>query len=90
MRIASARSGWGWRAYSPITNQGDFRHTGHVHVSYPTGGIINLRQFDTGGRLRPGWTLAYNGTNKDETVRTHAQEQQLRAGGGGSLVVALP
>jgi phage-related protein len=41
MRIASARSGWRWRHYTPITNQGDFRHTGHVHVSYAKGGWIN-------------------------------------------------
>jgi hypothetical protein len=34
MRIASDREGWVWRPYSPITNAGDFRHTGHVHVSY--------------------------------------------------------
>jgi hypothetical protein len=34
MRIASDREGWAWRDYSPITNAGDFRHVGHVHVSY--------------------------------------------------------
>jgi hypothetical protein len=34
MRIASDREGWVWRPYSPITNAGDFRHVGHVHVSY--------------------------------------------------------
>jgi hypothetical protein len=34
MRIASARSNWNWRPYSPITSAGDFRHEGHVHVSY--------------------------------------------------------
>jgi hypothetical protein len=34
MRIASARSNWNWRPYSPITSAGDFRHVGHVHVSY--------------------------------------------------------
>lgn len=33
-RIASAKSGWNWRAYTPITNQGDYHHTAHVHVSY--------------------------------------------------------
>ena len=37
MRIASARSGWKWRGYSPITNKGDWRHVGHVHVSYAKG-----------------------------------------------------
>jgi hypothetical protein len=34
MRIASPRENWVWRDYSPITNAGDFRHVGHVHVSY--------------------------------------------------------
>jgi len=57
MQIASARSSWHERAYHPITNQGDFRHVGHVHVSY-----------DQGGVLPPGLTMAYNGTGKNETV----------------------
>lgn len=57
MQIASARSSWHERAYSPITNQGDFRHVGHVHVSYDQGGI-----------LPPGLTMAYNGTGKNEVV----------------------
>jgi hypothetical protein len=57
MQIASARSSWHERAYSPITNQGDFRHVGHVHVSYDNGGI-----------LPPGLTMAYNGTGKNEVV----------------------
>ena len=34
MRIASASRSWTWRAYSPITNQGDFRHEKHVHLSF--------------------------------------------------------
>jgi tape measure domain-containing protein len=34
MRIASERGNWRPRPYHPITNQGDFRHTGHVHSSY--------------------------------------------------------
>jgi hypothetical protein len=42
MRIASARSGWNWRAYHPITNQGDYRHTGHVHASYASGTLSAL------------------------------------------------
>lgn len=37
MRIASAKSGWGWRGYTPITGSGDFRHVNHVHVSYARG-----------------------------------------------------
>lgn len=34
---------------------------------------------DTGGLLRPGFTLAYNGTGGNETVRTAAQEKALNA-----------
>jgi len=34
MRIASASRGWTWRAYSPITNSGDYRHEKHVHLSF--------------------------------------------------------
>ena len=44
-----------------------------------------MAQYDTGGRLRPGWTLAYNGTNKDETVRTHEQERALRGHRGPTI-----
>lgn len=93
MKIASARSGWRWRAYTPITGSGDFRHVGHVHVSYPTGGILpdfgrlHVGKYDTGGRLRPGWTMAYNGTNRDETIRTPEQDRQMA--GRGPLVGSL-
>jgi hypothetical protein len=67
MQITSARNGWkGWRQYHPITGAGDFRHVNHVHVSYDNGGI-----------LPPGLTMAYNGTNKPETIRTHEQETRL-------------
>jgi hypothetical protein len=62
MRISSARSGWGWRRYSPITGYGDFRHVGHVHVSY-----------DNGGQLQPGWT--FNGTRKPERVLSQSQNR---------------
>ena len=37
MRIASARGGWKWRGYNPITNKGDYKHVKHVHVSYRRG-----------------------------------------------------
>jgi TP901 family phage tail tape measure protein len=50
MRIASARSNWNWRPYTPITNQGDFRHVGHVHVSYANGGWINEHVVGQGQR----------------------------------------
>jgi hypothetical protein len=71
MRIASARGGWNWRRYSPITTSGDYRHTRHTHVSY-----------DQGGWLPPGLTLAYNGTGKPERIRTEKQEKQLQGGAG--------
>lgn len=88
MRIWSGRN-WGGRAYKPITTSGDYRHVRHVHASFANGGILpqlNVAKFDGGGRLRPGWTMAYNGTRKDETVRTHEQEQSLRGRGGRSLI----
>ncbi len=34
MRITTALRNWVWRAYSPITNQGDYRHEKHVHLSF--------------------------------------------------------
>ncbi|MGH8879290.1 MAG: hypothetical protein ACRD0P_18425, partial [Stackebrandtia sp.] len=34
--------------------------------------------YDNGGTLRPGWTMAYNGTGKNETIRTHEQERDLQ------------
>lgn len=34
--------------------------------------------FDTGGILKPGLTLAYNGTGRNETVRTAEQEAALQ------------
>lgn len=34
MRIASEKSGWAWRDYTPIQSTGDFRHDIHVHVTY--------------------------------------------------------
>ncbi len=35
-------------------------------------------KFDTGGKLKPGYTLAYNGTGRDETIRTAEQEAALQ------------
>jgi hypothetical protein len=50
MRIASARGGWKWRPYTPITGSGDFRHVNHVHVSYAKGGWINEHVVGMGQR----------------------------------------
>lgn len=66
MRIASARSGWNWRRYTPITNQGDFRHVGHVHVSYANGGWI--REHILGIGQRTGKTYQFGEGGKHELV----------------------
>lgn len=68
MKIASKNHGNVWRPYHPTNRRGDWRHERHIHVA----------RYDQGGRLRPGWTIAYNGTGKDETVRTHEQEKARR------------
>lgn len=44
MRIASSRAGWSWRPYSPITNQGDFRHVNHVHTSFYAKGTNSAKR----------------------------------------------
>lgn len=46
-----------------------------------------VQKFDTGGKLRPGLTLAYNGTGKSETIRT--AEQEARLGGGRPIEVTI-
>ena len=38
---------------------------------------VKLGTYDVGGTLDPGLTLAFNGTGKPETIRTHEQEQAL-------------
>ena len=96
MQISSARGGWGWRRYTPITGAGDFRHVNHVHVSYRNGGEvkgprISHGTYDRGGVLQPGLNLAYNGTGRPERVLTSGQERALmqaaaanRSGRGGN------
>lgn len=44
--------------------------------------LVRAGGYDSGGILQPGWTLAYNGTGKPETIRTFEQEQAL-----GGIVV---
>ena len=44
-----------------------------------------VAKYDTGGSLPPGLTLAYNGTGKNETVRTAEQEAALAARSGSTV-----
>jgi len=53
-------------------------HRDHVHVD----------TFDTGGWLRPGLTLAYNGTGENERVLTGREWSGMS--GGGAVTVAAP
>jgi hypothetical protein len=50
-------------------------HFSHIHLALANGGLV--RSFDKGGTLPPGYTLAFNGTGKNETVRSNKQERQL-------------
>jgi TP901 family phage tail tape measure protein len=53
-------------------------HVGSTARS-PMDSMFNgLAHFDSGGRLRPGWTLAHNGTGRDEYVH------RFRGGAGAS------
>lgn len=44
MRIASAKSGWNWRRYEPISSSGDWRHDNHVHTSHYANGTLNAKR----------------------------------------------
>jgi hypothetical protein len=70
--ISQTRPGAGWLPYRRSNP-----HTNHVHAAF----------YDRGGVLKPGLTLAYNGTGKNETIRTHEQESALRRGGGDTYNV---
>lgn len=50
MKIASAKSNWQWRAYKPITNQGDYQHVRHTHFSFKI--IHTYRPKPSGGGPR--------------------------------------
>lgn len=52
-------------------------HYSHVHLALANGGLVPVRKFDTGGTLPPGYTLAFNGTGANETVRTQTQERSV-------------
>ena len=49
--------------YGSVFNTPWLKHTGNY---YARGGLI--KSYDRGGVLRPGFTMAYNGTGKDEYV----------------------
>lgn len=51
------------------------QHFNHVHLALAGGGLA--KKYDTGGTLPPGYTLAFNGTGQNETVRTARQEATL-------------
>lgn len=55
-------------------------HYNHVHLALAQGGLVQPRKFDSGGVLPPGYTLAFNGTGRNETVRTDRQERQVQQG----------
>jgi hypothetical protein len=57
-------------------------HFDHVHLALAQGGLVKprVRKYDSGGTLPPGYTLAFNGTGRNETVRTERQEKQVTAG----------
>jgi hypothetical protein len=57
-------------------------HYDHLHVDlgqgHKDGGLV-ARKYDRGGVLPPGYTTVYNGTGRNETVRTDRQEKALAA-----------
>lgn len=80
MRIASKNHGNTWRQYHPSSRRGDWTHRSHVHVAW----------YDKGGILKPGLTLAYNGTGRNERVTPAGGERPVSdyrfANGGGSPI----
>ncbi len=68
MQIASARSGWRWRGYHPMTNRGDFRHVNHVHVSYDQGGILHPGSSGVNLSGRPERVLSPDQTQRFENL----------------------
>lgn len=71
MRIASKNHGNNWRPFHTSSRRGDWQHRRHVHVAW----------YDRGGILKPGLTLAYNGTGRNERVVPAG-----RGSGGGTVV----
>ncbi len=59
-----------------------FRYSDAVHRQHSgSNAHVHWASYDTGGTLPPGFTLAYNGTGRNETIRTHEQEKALTAPG---------
>lgn len=56
-------------------------HYNHAHFDLGQGHADGgqVRKYDTGGTLPPGYTMAFNGTGKNETIRTAEQEKNLNA-----------
>lgn len=52
-------------------------HFNHVHLALADGGLVPARKYDRGGLLPPGYSTVYNGTGKNEVVRTDKQERAL-------------
>ena len=46
-----------------------------------------VSKFDSGGMLPPGWTMAFNGTNRPEPVFTADQFKALSSGNSRPAVV---
>lgn len=54
-------------------------HYNHVHLALAQGGLVQANKYDKGGVLPPGYSLAFNGTGRPETVRTSQQERNLQS-----------
>jgi phage-related protein len=68
-------------------------HYDHVHVAATAGSLNSIQQYDSGGWLKPGYTLTYNGTGKPEAILTNKQWKALEKTGGGkttNIVVNYP
>lgn len=52
-------------------------HFNHIHLALRDGGLVQPRKYDRGGILPPGFSTVYNGTGRNETVRTDKQEKAL-------------
>lgn len=86
MRIASKNHGNSWRQFSTSSRRGDWQHRRHIHVAW----------YDKGGELKPGLTLAYNGTGRNERVTPAGGERPVSdyrfagsgmGGGMGTVII---
>lgn len=77
-----------FRVGSHVTKDSYFNRTGHPTWAAKDGGV-----YDGGGWLKPGYTMAYNGTGKPEAILTNRQWKTLEKTGGGkttNIVVNYP